>query len=175
MESPEKWSFPFQNEETQKIKFDELFASDVLLLGKVTYQNFAKSWPSRRGEFADRMNTIPKYVVSTSLDQLPWNNSHQIKEQAVEEISQLKQEPGRDILVAGSSVLVKTLMQYDLVEEYRFLIHPIVLGKGERFFKDGSKAGLRLIGTQCFATGTVLLEYQARENNHIDFKNKETL
>ena len=160
METPEKWSFPFQNEETQKIKFDELFASDTLLLGKVTYQLFAKSWPSRKGDFADCMNNIPKYVISTGLSKLPWNNSYQIKHNAAEEISKLKQQPGRDILVAGSGVLVKTLMQYDLVDEYRFLIHPIVLGDGERFFEDSCRANLKLIQAQSFATGMVLLEYQ---------------
>jgi len=162
MEAPEKWSFPFQNEETQKIKHEELFASDMLLLGKVTYQLFAKSWPSRQGEFADRMNNIPKYVVSASLNQLPWNNSHQIKDQVVEEISKLKQQPGQDILVVGSSVLAQTLMRYDLVDEYRFLVHPIVLGNGERFFKEGSQVKLRLTKTQSFVIGMVLLEYQVQ-------------
>ena len=161
MEAPEKWSFPFQNEDTQKIKYEELFASDLLLLGKVTYQDFAMSWPSRQGEFADRMNNIPKYLVSASLNQLPWNNSHQIKDNPAEEIFKLKQQRGQDILVPGSGVLVQTLMQYDLVDEYRLLIHPIVLGNGKRFFKDGSQAKLRLIRTRSVATGMVLLEYQA--------------
>lgn len=164
MEAPEKWSFPFQNEETQKIKYEELFASDMLLLGKVTYQSFSKSWPSRQGNFADRMNNIPKYVVSTSLHQLPWNNSFQIKDQAVEQISRLKQQPGQDILVVGSGLLAQTLVQYDLVDDYRFLIHPIVLGSGERFYKEGSQAALKLIQAQAFGTGMVFMKYQSERN-----------
>jgi dihydrofolate reductase len=162
MEAPEKWSFPFQNEDTQKIKHEELFASDLLLLGKVTYQLFSQSWPSRKGDFADRMNSIPKYVVSARLDQLPWNNSHHIKDSVVEEIFKLKQQPGQDILVVGSGILVQTLMQSDLVDEYRFLIHPIVLGNGEHFFKNGSRANLRLTQIRSFATGMVLLEYEVQ-------------
>jgi dihydrofolate reductase len=123
METPEKWSFPFQDEETVKFKHEELFASDALLLGKTTYQIFANSWPSRKGDFADRMNRLPKFVVSTTLNELKWNNSRQIKGIAEKEIAKLKQQPGQDILVAGSSVLVQTLMQHDLVDEYRLLIH----------------------------------------------------
>src|SRR5262245_54259576 len=126
-EAPEKWSFPFQNEETASFKHEELFASDALLLGKVTYQIFANSWPSRTGDLADRMNSIAKYVVSTTLAQLPWNNSHQFKDaqRVLEEIAKLKQQPGQDILVTGSGVLVNTLMRYDFVDEYRLLVHPI--------------------------------------------------
>ncbi len=160
MEAPEKWSFPFQNEETAKFKHEELFVSDALLLGEVTYQIFANSWPSRTGDFADRMNNIPKYVASTTLNELTWNNSHQIKVNVAEEISKLKQQPGQDILVAGSGVLLQTLMQYDLVDEYRFLIHPIVLGSGKRLFKDGSRAALTLVQAQSFSTGMALLQYQ---------------
>ncbi|HSB02355.1 MAG TPA: dihydrofolate reductase family protein [Anaerolineales bacterium] len=160
MEAPEKWSFQFQNEETVQFKHEELFASDALLLGKVTYQIFANSWPARQGDFADRMNNLPKYVVSTGLNQFPWNNSHPIQDHVVEEISTLKRQPGQDILVAGSGGLVQTLMQRDLVDEYRFLIHPIVLGNGKRFYQDGCPATLRLMQTQLFDTGMVLLRYQ---------------
>jgi len=160
MEAPENWSFPFQNEQTAKFKHEELFASDAILLGKATYQVFANSWPSRQGDFANRMNSLPKYVVSTSLNQLPWNNSFQIKDHVLEQISQLKQQPGQSILVAGSSVLAQTLMQHELVDEHRLLVHPIVLGNGKRLYQDGSQATLRLIETQPFDTGMVLLRYQ---------------
>lgn len=165
MEAPEKWSFPFQNEETAQFKHEELFASDALLLGKVTYQIFANSWPSRIGDFADRMNNIPKYVVSTTLNELEWNNSRQIKDakRVVEKILELKQQPGQDILVTGSGVLMKTLMHHGLVDEYRFLVHPIVLGSGKRLFTDESQAALKLVQAQPFSTGMVLLEYQSAE------------
>ena len=165
MEAPEKWSFPFQNEETAKFKHEELFASDALLLGEVTYQIFAKSWPSRTGDFAARMNNIPKYVASTTLNQLAWNNSFHIKDakHVVEEIRKLKQQSGQDILVTGSGVLVKTLMQHNLVDEYRLLIHPIVLGSGKRLFTDESQAALKLVQAQPFSTGMILLHYQSAE------------
>jgi dihydrofolate reductase len=166
MEALEKWSFQFRkdNDELGKFKHDELFASDTLLLGRLTYQTFADSWPSRTGEFADRMNNIQKYVVSRTLKKLTWNNSHLVKENVVEEISILKKQPGRDILVAGSGVLVQTLMQHDLVDEYRLMIHPIVLGDGKHLFKDGSSATLKLVRAQPFRTGIVLLEYKPEKN-----------
>lgn len=160
MEAPEKWSLPFQDEDTAKFKYDEMLAVDALLLGKVTYNIFAKSWPSRTGDFADRMNSTPKYVVSGNLKEIAWNKSHLIKENIVEEISKLKQQPGQDILVAGSGVLVQTLMQHGLVDEYRLLISPVVLGSGKRLFKNDSQATLKLIEAKAFKNGFVLLRYQ---------------
>ncbi len=130
------WSFQFWNEEAAKYKFDELFASDALLLGRVTYQGFAKAWPSMTDEhgFADRMNGLPKFVVSTTLEEVEWNNSRLIKGNIAEEVYKLKQQPGQDILVAGSGELVHTLMQHDLIDEYRIMVHPVVLGSGKRLF-----------------------------------------
>ncbi len=121
------WSFKFWNEEAAKYKYDELFASDALLLGRVTYQGFAKAWPSMTDEqgFADRMNSLPKYVVSTTLKQLEWNNSRLIKGNIPEEVNRLKQQPCQDILVAGNCELVHTLMQHDLIDEYRLTVHPL--------------------------------------------------
>jgi dihydrofolate reductase len=141
------WAFQFdRGPEGDKFKLDELFASDAALLGRVTYQEFAAAWPSRTGEFADKMNGMPKYVVSTTLEQADWNNSTLIKGNVVEEVSRLKAMPGQDILVAGSAQLVHTLMQHDLVDEYRLMVFPVVLGKGKRFFHDGSeKHALRLV------------------------------
>ncbi len=114
------WSFRFWNEEAAKFKFDELFASDTLLLGRVTYQIFADTWPSRTDEqgFADRMNSLPKYMVSTTLAKAEWNNSHVIRGNVAEEVSRLKQQPGQNIMVDGSARLVQTLMQHNLVDEY---------------------------------------------------------
>src|SRR3954451_2688897 len=115
MESPEKWSFPYNNDEFMTFKMDELKASGAHLLGRKTYEIFVGAWPSRTGEFADIMNRIPKYVVSTTLKQLDWEGSHQIKDNVAAEISKLKQQPGKDMLVAGSATLVQTLMQHNLV------------------------------------------------------------
>ena len=143
MEEPGTWSFQFWNDEAAKFKFDELFASDALLLGRVTYQGFAKAWPSMTDEqgFADRMNSLPKFVVSTTLKEVEWNNARLMKGNIAEEVSKLKQQPGQDILIAGSADLVHTLMQHDLIDEYRLLVHPIVVGSGKRLFERGERCG----------------------------------
>jgi len=129
----------------------------------VTYQGFAAAWPPRtdEGGFADRINSLPKFVVSTTLAKLEWNNSRLIKGNIAEEISRLKQQPGQDILVAGSCMLVNTLMQHDLIDEYRLMVHPIVLGSGKRLFGDGSDMKvLKLVDTRTFSSGIVVLTYQ---------------
>lgn len=162
MEEPGKWSFQFWNDEAAQFKHDELFASDALLLGRVTYEGFAKAWPTMTdtGDFGERMNGLPKYVVSTTLDTVEWNNSRLIKENVVEEITKLKQQPGMDILLAGSGQLLRMLMEHDLVDEYRFMLHPIVLGSGKRLFHDGIDTKvLRLVDTKTTSTGVVLLTY----------------
>jgi dihydrofolate reductase len=157
------WSFQFWNAEAAKFKFDELFASDALLLGRVTYQGFAKAWPTMADEqgFSNRMNSLPKYVVSTTLQEVKWNNSKLIKGDIAKEVSSLKQQPGQDILIAGSSMLVHTLMQHDLIDEYRLMVHPMVLGSGKRLFKDKSEMKvLRLVDTKMFSSGIIILSYQ---------------
>ena len=189
MEAPEKWTFSFWNEEIGKFKSDELFASDALLLGRITYRIFADAWPSLTDEedwkrvkeaggeagakpkgnpFADRMNSIRKYVVSTTLEKAEWNNSRLIKENVVEEVSKLKKQPGRDILIAGSGSLVRTLMQNDLVDEYRLLVYPVVLGSGKRLFEEGDSANLELVEAKTFSSGVVLLRYQHRKGDRND-------
>ena len=161
MEEP-AWTAPYWNDEIAKFKFDELFGSDTLLLGRVTYQGFAAAWPSRTDEqgFADRMNSLPKFVVSTNLQKVEWNNSRLIKENIPEEVSRLKQQPGQNILIYGSGDLVQTLMQSDLIDEYWLLVYPIVLGSGKRLFQDGSKTTLSLKETKTFSSGVVVLCYQ---------------
>ncbi len=134
------WAFQFdRGPEGDKFKVDELSASDATLLGRVTYQGFAAAWPSRAGEFADKMNSMPKYVVSTTLEHADWNNSTLIKRNVVAEVSRLKALPGQDILVAGSGQLVHTLMQHDLVDEYRLMVFPVILGNGKRLFNNESE------------------------------------
>ncbi len=152
MEAPNKWSFDYWNEDAAKFKFDELFASDALLLGRVTYQGFAAAWPSMKDEagFADRMNNLPKFVVSRTLQTVEWNNSTLIKNNVVEEITKLKQQPGQDILIGGSGQLIHTLMQHNLIDVYRLLVYPIVLGSGKRLFSEGASASLKLIEARTF-------------------------
>jgi dihydrofolate reductase len=157
------WSFQFWNDEAMQYKFDELFAADALLLGRVTYQGFAAAWPTMKDDagFADRMNGLPKYVVSTTLQTAEWNNSTIISENVVEEITRLKQQPGQDILVGGSGQLIQTLMQHDLIDEYKLMVHPVVLGGGQRLFRDGStNRVLTLVETKTFSSGVVVLTYQ---------------
>ncbi len=176
MEDP-SWTFQFSSEEQEKFKFDELAASDALLLGRVTYEGFAAAWPNmmdqyrgpRRaalGEYADMMNSYPKYVVSTTLEEpLEWNNSSLIKENVTEEVSRLKQQPGKDILIFGSADLVNTLMRHDLIDEYRLMVFPVVVGSGKRLFGDGIDTKvLRLVETKTFGSGVVILSYQPAGN-----------
>ncbi|MHB8578001.1 MAG: dihydrofolate reductase family protein, partial [Dehalococcoidia bacterium] len=133
------------------------------LLGRVTYQGFAAAWPTMTGtgDFGEKMNSIPKFVVSTTLEKVEWNNSRLIKGNVAEEVSRLKQQPGQDILLAGSGELVQSLMQHDLIDEYRFMVHPILLGSGKRLFRDGSDTTvLKLVETKTFSSGVVVLAYQ---------------
>ena len=157
---PGKWSFPFWNEEIGKFKFDELLSSDALL-GRVTYEGFAKASPSMTDEagYGKRMNGFPKHVVSRTLEKLDWNNSHLIKGNIEKEVSKLKQQLGQSLLVFGSGQLVNALMQHDLIDEYRFLVYPIVLGSGKRLFSDTNKATLKLVETKTFSSGVVPLRY----------------
>jgi len=156
------WTMAYGSPEIGKYKYDELFASDAQLLGRVTYQGFAVAWPGRKDEqgFADKMNGMAKYVVSTTLQSVEWNNSSLIQAHVVQEIERLKGLPGQDILVAGSASLVQTLMDHNLVDEYHLLVYPVVLGSGKRLFKDGSKAALKLVESRAFGSGVVLLRYQ---------------
>jgi dihydrofolate reductase len=159
------WTIPYWSDEIAKFKFDELFASDALLLGRVTYEGFAAAWPSMTDEagYADRMNSFPKYVVSTTLDKAGWNNSRLIKQNIAQEIAKLKQESGQDILVFGSGMLAQTLLQHNLVDQYNLLVYPVVLGSGKRLFGDATNAGLKLVDAKAFGSGVALLIYQAAQ------------
>jgi dihydrofolate reductase len=159
---PQNWSFPYWSDETQNFKVNELQNTDAHLLGRITYQGFAASWPEQTDEdgFADRMNSLPKYVVSTTLKKAEWNNSHIISQNVADEISKLKQQPGGNLLVAGSADLLKTLMKHDLVDEYYLLMYPIVLGEGLRLFPDGMAATLRLTESKPMGNGVILLRYE---------------
>jgi len=159
MEEP-RWTFKYWNDEIAKFKGEESSASDALLLGRVTYQGFAAAWSGSKAEGADYFNSVRKYVVSTTLDKVEWNNSTLIKDNIVEEITKLKQQDGQDIAVHGSATLVQTLMQHDLVDRYRLLVYPVVVGKGKRLFKEGTTATLKLLESQSFSSGVVALVYE---------------
>jgi dihydrofolate reductase len=135
--------------------------SEALLLGRVTYEGFADAWPSREGDFADKFNSMPKYVVSSTLDEAGWSNSTVLKGDLVEAVSKLRQEHDRDIVVHGSAQLVQTLLEHDLVDELRLMVFPVVLGSGKRLFGDTSeKKRLRLVDSKTVGDGVAILVYR---------------
>jgi dihydrofolate reductase len=132
------WTFEYdRGDEGNKFKLDELMDAEAQLFGRVTYEGFAAAWPSREGEFADRINNAPKFVVSTTLEDPQWQNTTVISGDVVDEIAKLKEQIDGDILVAGSGTLVGTLLGADLVDELRLMVFPTVLGRGKRLFPDG--------------------------------------
>jgi dihydrofolate reductase len=164
MENP-AWTFQFGSKEQEQFKYDELFACDALLLGRVTYQGFAAAWPTMQGtgEYGERMNSMPKYVASRTLTQMEWN-ADLIQGDLAQEVSRLKQQQGQDILVFGSCELVYTLTEQDLVDEYRLMVFPIILGSGKRIFREGGEQKkLKLAGVKTFASGVVVLSYKPGE------------
>lgn len=161
MENPHLWSFPYFTDEITKFKNDELFASDAQLLGRVTYEAFEEHWPSQTDEYANRLNSLPKYAVSKTLNKMAWNNSIVINENIEEEILKLKQQKGQDILVHGSLKLVKSLLKANLIDQFNLLVFPVVLGKGIRLFEDEENIKLKLTESKTYSSGVVLLTYQS--------------
>jgi dihydrofolate reductase len=171
VESPEEWHLPYFNDEMGEAIGAAMAAADAMLLGRVTYEEFAAFWPSQSSdddqELTDYMNNTPKYVVSKTLEEpLGWNNSTLINGDVAEEIIKLKQQPGKDISITGSPTLVRSLLAEDLLDELRLMVHPIVVGNGKRLFEDGSDqkalklVDLKLVDSKTFSTGVLYLTYQ---------------
>jgi dihydrofolate reductase len=160
----DKWFIPYDSNDRQEYIREGIQASDAILLGRTTYEMLAPYWSSLKYNemgIADNLNSLPKYVVSSTLKEATWNNSTIIKEKVVEEITRLKQQPGQEIQIEGSATLVQSLMEADLIDEYRFLVHPVLMGSGKRFFKDGMHTtGMKLVKTQTLDSGVILLCYQ---------------
>ncbi|HEX3053355.1 MAG TPA: dihydrofolate reductase family protein [Aggregatilineaceae bacterium] len=157
------WSEPYMTPEMGQLILDQMEASDGLLLGRVTYQAFAAFWPMMSADdpFAQKMNGLTKYVVSTTLQKTDWQNSHLIKGNLVEEITKLKQQPGRNLAITGSGTLIQSLFECDLIDEYQFCICPVVLGTGKRLFGNmGDKKTLKLVDTRTYDTGMIMLTYR---------------
>src|SRR5689334_13700524 len=154
------WAFRFdRGPEGDRFKLDEIMGSDALLLGRTTYEGFAEAWPSRTGEFADKFNGMRKYVVSSSMNTADWSNSVVVKpDELVETVTKLRQEPAGDVLVNGSGQLVDALRANDLVDEYRLMVFPTVLGAGKRMFA-GYVSTLRLMDAKP-AGETLILVYE---------------
>jgi dihydrofolate reductase len=160
----DEWHFEHWSDEVAAYAQDLLFSSDALLMGRLTYEGFAPAWSSRAGQddFADRMNAIDKYVVSSTLEKAEWNNTKILsRENAVEEISKLKQQPGRNILMYGFGPVAKMLLEHDLLEEVRFWVHPVLAGAGS-FNRDGFTTRFTLTDTKPFDTGVVVLTYEPK-------------
>lgn len=162
-EDPHLWSFDFFGDDWVAWKFTEIQEHDTLLLGRATYEGFAAAWPSRTDEmgFADRYNSIPKSVVTQSKEPLTWQSSTALHGDLATEMAALKAAPGQDILIHGSGTLVDGLKELDLVDEYRTMIYPVVVGSGRKLFADGtSKQKLQLVDTIPFASGPVVLVHR---------------
>ena len=156
------WSFEFKRgDEGDKFKLDETMASDALLLGRVTYEGFAAAWPAREGEFADKFNEMPKYVVSSTLEHPEWSNSTVLGGDVADEVAKLKEQHDGDVVVHGSAQLVQTLVENDLVDELRLMVFPVVLGSGKRLFGDTSdKKPLQLADSKVVGDGVAILTYR---------------
>ena len=156
------WSFEIsRGEEGDKFKLDETLGSQALLLGRVTYEGFAKAWPSRDGEFADKFNGMRKYVVSSTLKDPEWTNSEVLDGDMAESVAKLKHEQDGDIVVHGSPQLVQGLIEHGLVDELRLMVYPVVLGRGKRLFGETSdKHNLRLTDSKVVGDGVNILVYQ---------------
>jgi len=165
-EAPDQWHFPYFNGEMGEAIGASMAQADALLLGRVTYEEWAAYWPNQSAddnEVSGFMNDTPKYVVSTTLEEpLEWKNSTLIRgDSFAVEITRLKQQPGRDISISGSGTLVRSLLREDLLDELRLMVHPIVVGTGKRLFEDGSdKKALELVDSKTFGTGVLYLIYR---------------
>lgn len=159
------WTFEIERgDEGAKFKLDETLNSEALLLGRLTYEAFAAAWPSMTDDlgFADKFNSMPKYVISSTLEKAEWNNSTILKGDVVEEVTTLRETPGGDIVVHGSGQLVRTLLEHDLVDELRLMIFPVVLGTGKRLFGDtNDKKRLHLTDSRTAGDGIIIATYNS--------------
>ena len=165
MESPDKWHFPYFNEEMGRAIDKSLGVSDAMLLGRVNYEEWAAFWPEQdpnENPMVAHMNGVRKYVVSTTLEEpLGWQNSTLINENVAEKISNLKRTEGGDIAISGSGALVRSLLRYGLLDELKLMIHPIIVGSGKRLFEgEEERTPLKLVGSETFETGVLYLTYR---------------
>jgi dihydrofolate reductase len=163
VEAPETWHFPYFNDEMGEAVASQMASADTLLLGRRTYEEFAAYWADKGSdvELADQLNSMPKLVASTTLEQVGWRNSTLIKGDVSEELSRLKQQPGSNISITGSGTLVRSLLRDKVLDELRLLVHPIVVGSGKRLFPESiDRVPLKLVDSRTFSTGVVYLTYE---------------
>jgi dihydrofolate reductase len=163
-----EWFSPFDSIAKNEYIRKSILDADALLVGRTTYEMLAAYWPQQTNDDngpAGKINSMKKFVVSAKLEKADWNNSAIISKDIVEEVRKLKQQEGNEIQIPGSATLVELLMKENLIDEYRFLVHPIIIGSGKRFFKDGMQTkGMKLVKTQTLDKGVVLDCYQPAEN-----------
>lgn len=167
-EEPGEWSLPFFSDDAGEFKDEELSSSDAQLLGRLTYEGFARAWPTMEGagDFGVKMNTMPKYVVSKTLETADWENTTIIRDNIAGRVAEIKSQYKGDVLVAGSGQLVRLLLDNDLVDEIRFMVHPLVVGSGKKLFTgEWGKKVFKLIETRPLESGIVLLFYARTEEN----------
>jgi dihydrofolate reductase len=159
------WTAPYWNDELSQLQADYLYSSDALVLGRVTYEGFAASWPGMEestGDFGKRMNSMPKFVASRTLREAEWNASI-IEGDVGYAVRKLKEEPGSDLLIYGSGTLVDELTRHGLIDEYRLMVHPVLLGAGKRLFERSKETKLRLGDATTTSTGVAVLTYARAE------------
>ena len=169
VESPDKWHFPYFNDQMGDAIGAAMAQADAMLMGRVLYEEWAAFWPKQdpdENPVAAQMNGVRKYVVSTTLEEpLEWQNSTLIGDNVAEEISRLKEQPSKDISISGSPTLVRSLLQEGLLDELRLMLHPIVVGSGNRLFEDGGdQKALQLVDSEIFSTGVLYLSYQPAQS-----------
>jgi dihydrofolate reductase len=164
MEAPEKWNSPYFNDEMGAVIGEAISNTDAFLLGRRTYEEWAAFWPTQSPDeipMAGPINTLPKFVASTTLKEVTWENSTLVNGDVPSEVSKLKQQPGKDISISGSATLVRSLLQASLIDELRLMVHPVVLGSGRRLFENGTgQMPLELVESQTFSTGVLNLTYR---------------
>ncbi len=160
-----RWSLKYWGDRISDFKQQELFDVDALLLGRVTYEGFAQAWPGRKDEdgYADRINSMQKYLVSTTAEQGEWGPTQIIRDNVAEQIRRLKEQDGQDILIFGSGKLVNSLIPAGVIDEYRLLVYPVVLGSGQRLFEDGTATDFELVESWESGTGAIALIYRRAE------------
>jgi dihydrofolate reductase len=160
VEAPEEWHFPYFNDEMAAAIGGAMGSSDAMLCGRVTYQEWAGFWPGADNDMAEYMNNTPKYVASTTLDEVEWNNSQLLEGDVPTAVAALKRQQGKDIVMSGSATLARSLLREGLVDELHLMTHPVVVGKGAKLFHDGQRHALELIDSKTFATGVVYATYK---------------
>jgi dihydrofolate reductase len=157
---PRVWASDHFDAEAQEKALEQLMASDAMLMGRNTYEIFSGTWPKLSGPYSDRMNDIRKYVFSSTLQDADWNNSSIVRGDVATEVSKLKQQDGRDLVMYGHGPLGETLLEYDLLDELQFAVHPLLVGTGALLFREGQTKTLKLVETKTLRTGVVILTYQ---------------